>query len=113
MSLKQDWNALYDRCPERDLTLSLWSRCSWEIVAKPQGRKLHCLVVWRSDQAVLIWPFAIHGRFLRTLARPLGPETSEYSDVLVESDCEADRRVACAWNMLRKDLRTGKICCHL
>ena len=110
LSLKKDWNALYDRCAERDLTLSFeWCRRSWELVAKPQGRRLHCLVVWRSDQAVLIWPFAIHGRFLRTLARPLGPETSEYSDVLVEDDCQADQRVAYAWNMLRKDLRTGKI----
>ena len=96
LSLKRHWHDLYERSTEHDLTQSFeWCRCSWEIVAKPQGRRLHCLVAWRRDRAVLIWPFVTcrHGRFLRTFARPLGPETSEYSSVLVEDGSEADRRI--------------------
>jgi CelD/BcsL family acetyltransferase involved in cellulose biosynthesis len=101
LSLKWYWENLYERSIESDLTQSFeWCRCSWEIVAKPQGHRLHCLVAWQGDRAVLIWPFVTHRRVLRTVAYPLGPETSEYSGVLVEDGPEAHRRILAAWNML-------------
>jgi hypothetical protein len=37
---------------------------------------------------------------LRTVGSPLGPETSEYSGVLVEAGPEADQRLLKGWNML-------------
>jgi CelD/BcsL family acetyltransferase involved in cellulose biosynthesis len=101
LSLKKYWDDLYERSTEYDLTQSFeWCRCSWQIVAKPQGHRLHCLVVWQGDRAVLIWPFVTHRRVLRTVGSPLGPETSEYSGVLVEGGPEVHRRILRAWNML-------------
>jgi len=109
LSLKRHWDDLYESSAERDLIQSFeWCRCSWELMAKPQRRRLNCLVVWQRDRAVLIWPFVTYGR-LPTFARPLGPETSEYSSVLVEGGSEADRRVLTAWAILRKNLRADKI----
>jgi CelD/BcsL family acetyltransferase involved in cellulose biosynthesis len=110
LSLEPYWDDLYERSTEYDLTQSFeWCRCSWQIVAKPQGHRLHCLVAWQADRAVLIWPFVIRRQGLQTIGYPLGPETSEYSSVLVEDSPEADRRVFSAWSVLRKTLRTDKI----
>jgi len=110
LSLERYWCDLYQRSREYDLTESFeWCGCSWQIVAKPQGRRLHCLVTWQDGRAVLIWPFVTHRWGLRTVGYPLGPETSEYSSVLVEAGPEADRRVLSAWRTLRKTLRTDKI----
>jgi CelD/BcsL family acetyltransferase involved in cellulose biosynthesis len=110
LSLETYWCDLYERSREYDVTQSFaWCRCSWQIAAKPQGRRLHCLVTWQGDRVVLIWPFVTHRWGLRTVGYPLGPETSEYSSVLVEAGPEADRRVLSAWSTLRKTLRTDKI----
>jgi CelD/BcsL family acetyltransferase involved in cellulose biosynthesis len=109
LSLKRHWDDLYERSTEQDLTQSFeWCRCSWETVAKPQGRQLHCLVVWQGEQAVLIWPFITRGQFPRS-TRPLGPETSEYSNVLVERGAEAYQKILWAWGILRKSLPTDKV----
>ena len=78
LSLKRHWDDLYERSAEHDLTQSFeWCRNSWEIVAKPQGHRLHCLVAWRGERPMLIWPVLTYRRGLRRLAHPLGPETSE------------------------------------
>ena len=101
LSLKTYWDDLYDKSAERDLTQSFeWCRCSWQIVAEPQGHRLHCLVASQGNRAVLIWPFVTHRRVLRSVAYPLGTETSEYSGVLVEDTPEAHPRILAAWNLL-------------
>ena len=101
LSLKRCWDDLYERSIEYDLTQSFeWCRCSWQIVAKPQGHRLHCLITWQGDRPVLIWPIVTHRRVLRTVAYPLSPETSEYSGVLVEAGPEAHQRIRVAWTML-------------
>jgi CelD/BcsL family acetyltransferase involved in cellulose biosynthesis len=105
LSLKRHWDDLYERSIEYDLTQSFeWCRCSWQIVAEPQGHRLHCLVAWEGDRAVLIWPFVTYRRVLRTVAYPLSPETSEYSGVLVEAATEAHQRILVAWNELCRNL---------
>ena len=97
LSLKDHWDDLYERSAEHDLTQSFeWCRNSWEIVAKPQGHRLHCLVARRGERPMLIWPVLTYRRGLRRLAHPLGPETSEYSGVLVEGGPEADQKVSLA-----------------
>jgi CelD/BcsL family acetyltransferase involved in cellulose biosynthesis len=110
LSLKHHWDDLYERSAEHDLTHSFeWCRSSWEIIAKPRSRRLHCLIARRRDRPVLIWPFLTYRQGMRILARPLGPETSEYSGVLVEHGPESDQNVFLAWRLLRKSLRADKI----
>ncbi len=50
---------------------------------------------------VLIWPCVILRRGLWRMLRPLGSVTSEYSDVLVENNPEADHWVGLTWQKLR------------
>jgi CelD/BcsL family acetyltransferase involved in cellulose biosynthesis len=53
------------------------------------------------NRIALIWPFVILRRGLWLTLHPLGSETTEYSDVLVEDSPEADHWVAQAWQKLR------------
>jgi CelD/BcsL family acetyltransferase involved in cellulose biosynthesis len=101
-SLKPHWDELCRRSADYNFSQSFpWCSTAWNIMARPQRRRLYCLVGWVGDRMVLIWPFVIQRRGLWTMLRPLGPETTEYSDVLVEDSPEADNWVALAWQTLR------------
>lgn len=105
-ALRSQWDALYQRAAQPYFSQSFpWCWTSWQIVGKPRGRCLHCLVARRNGRVVLIWPFVVHRAGPWSLARPLGPETSEYSDVLVEEGPQADARIAAAWQVLRRTCR--------
>lgn len=101
-ALERDWEALYRRAVRPYFSQSFpWCWTSWETIGKRRGRRLHCIVVRRVGRTVLIWPFVIHRFGPWRIARPLGPETTEYTSVLVEDGPEASARVAQAWNLLR------------
>jgi CelD/BcsL family acetyltransferase involved in cellulose biosynthesis len=105
-ALKPEWDALYRQSADRYYSESFdWCWCGWTAVAKPRGRKLHCLVATADDRVVLIWPLVIHRKYLWSIARPLGSETTEYSNVLVEEGPEADSRMELAWQVLRRTSR--------
>lgn len=102
-ALESAWNELYRKATERNYSQSFaWCLHGWEKVAKPRGRKLFCLVGTEQDRLVLVWPFVICRKYLWSLARPLGPETTEYSNVLVEDGPDADTRLDLAWQALRR-----------
>lgn len=102
VSLKPDWDELYRKSASPYYSQSFeWCWRAWTDVGKPRGRKLHCLVGAENGRVVLIWPLVLYRRLLWSFACPLGPETSEYSGVLVEDSLEADRRTASAWQQLR------------
>jgi CelD/BcsL family acetyltransferase involved in cellulose biosynthesis len=109
-ALKEDWNALYARAAKPYFSQSFsWCWTSWRTVSEPRGRRLHCIVARRGGRAVLIWPFVTHRLGLLTIARPLGPETTEYTSVLVEDGPETAARVEKAWTMLRQTCRADII----
>jgi CelD/BcsL family acetyltransferase involved in cellulose biosynthesis len=102
-ALEGAWDELYRKATERNYSQSFaWCLHGWEKVAKPRGRKLFCLVGTEQDRLVLVWPFVICRKYLWSLARPLGPETTEYSNVLVEDGPDADTRIDLAWQALRR-----------
>ncbi len=101
-SLRAHWDSLCDRSIDYNFSQSFqWCAASWNIMHYPQRRRLYCLVGWMNNRMVLIWPFVILRRGLWSMLRPLGSETSVYSDVLVEDSPEADHWVALAWQKLR------------
>lgn len=106
LALEREWEKLAERAHEAYFSQSFaWCRISWETVAKPRRRRLRCVVARKDGRLVLVWPFVVHRRFLWTVMRPLGPETTEYTEPLVEDGPEAQERVAAAWRFLR---RSGK-----
>ncbi len=101
-ALKQDWDALYGRAAQPYFSQSFaWCWTSWQTVGKPRGRRLHCMVARQQSRAVLIWPFVVHRLGPWSVARPLGPETTEYTCVLVEDGPAASTRIENAWKTLR------------
>jgi CelD/BcsL family acetyltransferase involved in cellulose biosynthesis len=101
-SLKPHWDNLCHRSIDYNFSQSFqWCSAAWNIIGHPQRRQLYCLVGWVDNRMVLIWPFVILRRGLWFILRPLGSETTEYSDVLVEDSPEADHWVALAWQKLR------------
>jgi CelD/BcsL family acetyltransferase involved in cellulose biosynthesis len=101
-ALKPEWDELYRKSIDPYYSQSFeWCWCAWREVGRPRGRKLHCFVGAEDSKVSLIWPLALYRRFLWSFACPLGPETSEYSSILVEDGPEADRRTATAWQQLR------------
>jgi CelD/BcsL family acetyltransferase involved in cellulose biosynthesis len=102
-ALEGAWAELYRKATERNYTESFdWCLHAWEKVAKPRDWKLFCLLGTERDRLVLVWPFVICRKYLWSLARPLGPETTEYSNILVEDGPDADTRVELAWRALRR-----------
>jgi CelD/BcsL family acetyltransferase involved in cellulose biosynthesis len=109
-ALKDEWDALYDRAEEPYFSQSFrWCWTSWLTVSAPRGRRLHCVVARQDGRAVLIWPFVVHPLGSFTMARPLGPETTEYTGILVEPGPEAQARIARAWQLLRATCRADVI----
>jgi CelD/BcsL family acetyltransferase involved in cellulose biosynthesis len=101
-SLKSHWDNLCHRSNGCNFSQSFqWCSAAWNIIGHPRRRQLLCLVGWVNNRMVLIWPLVIQRRALWFLLRPLGSETTEYSDVLVENSSEADRWVTLAWQKLR------------
>ena len=101
-SLKPHWDDLCQRSSDYNLSQSFqWCYASWNFMVDPSRRQLYCLVGWMDHRMVLIWPFVIQRRGLWFELRPLGSETSVYSDVLVEDSLDADSWIELAWRELR------------
>jgi len=108
-ALRPHWDSLCNRSIDYNFSQSFqWCSASWDIMGHLQRRQLYCLVGWLDNRMVLIWPFVIERRGLWFVLRPLGSETTVYSDVLVENNPEADHWVALAWQKLRTT-RNGDI----
>jgi CelD/BcsL family acetyltransferase involved in cellulose biosynthesis len=100
-SLKSDWDRLCSRSTDYNFSQSYqWCSVAWECPTQSSRRQLFCLVGWVDNTMVLIWPFVILRRGLWRMLRPLGSETTEYSDVLVEDGPEADQWALLAWRKL-------------
>jgi CelD/BcsL family acetyltransferase involved in cellulose biosynthesis len=108
--LKPHWDNLFHKSADYNFSQSFeWCSTSWKIGSEPQRHKLYCLVGWVDDRVIIIWPFVGQRRALWSFARPLGTETTEYSDVLVEDGPEADCWVVLALQKLRTTCRSDVI----
>ena len=101
-ALKTAWDSLCARSGDYNFSQSFqWCSAAWTILGYPQKRKLYCLVGWLDNRVVLIWPFLIFRRGFWSILHPLGSVTTEYSDVLVDDNPDADHWVELAWQQVR------------
>ncbi len=99
--LETDWEDLWRRVPEHYLSQSFdWARISWELIAAPRGRRLHCVVARDAGRVRLIWPFVAYRRGGWSVLRPLGSETIEYTQPLVDPSETAELLILEAWRLL-------------
>lgn len=99
-SLQQEWNELWRSV--RGTPFQLFRYCFHALheVAVPTGASLHCIVGRRSGKMVLAWPLIRHREYMWTTVRPLTPDISEPSDVLVEKGDDSEALISAAWHTL-------------
>ncbi|HTJ94885.1 MAG TPA: GNAT family N-acetyltransferase [Pararobbsia sp.] len=102
VALEQEWNDLWSRAQGRYYQAFGVCRLAWELVAKPQGRRLRCVVCRRDGRIVMIWPLVIYRRGFWTYVLPLSPDAGDYTSVLVEDGPDAPNLIASAWHAARK-----------
>src|SRR5437588_11361165 len=100
--LKTAWDSLCDRSTKYNFCQTFqWCSAAYTILGDPQSRTLFCLVGWLDGRVVLIWPFFMFRRAIWSVLHPLGSVTTEYTDVLVEDNPDADHWVELAWRHVR------------
>jgi CelD/BcsL family acetyltransferase involved in cellulose biosynthesis len=96
-ALQDDWDALWSRANGRYYQAFSVCLLAWLHVAKPQGRRLRCLVCREKGRLVMVWPLVTYRRALWTYLLPLSPDAGDYTSVLVESDQSAATLIEGAW----------------
>jgi CelD/BcsL family acetyltransferase involved in cellulose biosynthesis len=103
-ALQPDWDRLAGSMSTSCYAYGFaWAETGWREVGMARGRRLHVVVGRERDRVVLIWPLATYTFKGCCKARWVGPEGSEYQDVLVEPGPGATDRVATALGWLRKE----------
>jgi len=102
LALREEWEELASRCPGHRLSQTYrWSAVAWRTVAEPRGRSLHILTRRSAGRLVGVWPLVGYvDKGLRML-RPLGPESSEYTEPLVEPGPHQDEWLERLWTAAR------------
>jgi CelD/BcsL family acetyltransferase involved in cellulose biosynthesis len=96
-ALRDDWDALWSRANGRYYQAFSVCLLAWLHVAKPQGRRLRCLVCREKGRLVMVWPLVTYRRALWTYLLPLSPDAGDYTSVLVESNQSAAALIEGAW----------------
>ncbi len=83
-ALQPEWDALFARAEAPHACQGFaWNWAGWTTTGASRHRRLHVLVMREAGEVVLIWPLTLQGQGRFTIARPLGAESTEYSNVLV------------------------------
>ncbi|HWL04643.1 MAG TPA: GNAT family N-acetyltransferase [Xanthobacteraceae bacterium] len=99
---RDDWTRLYE-CGDYHYTQSFeWCMTAWRIVASQRGYRLCCIVGKNRGRTLLIWPLVVGRQGPWIIARPLGQQTTEYSDILIEPMRNAGDDIRKAWQFLRQ-----------
>jgi CelD/BcsL family acetyltransferase involved in cellulose biosynthesis len=103
LALKPEWENLCDRSKNYFYSQTFqWCWTAWRLIGRPKRHRLYCLVGRVDERVVLIWPFEGFRRGIWAMLRPLGSETTEYTEVLVEDSPDAHLWVSLAWEKLRR-----------
>ncbi len=100
--LREEWEELASRCPGHRLSQRYrWSDVAWRTVAEPRGRNLHILTLRSEGRLVGVWALVSYLDKGLRLVRPLGTESSEYTEPLVEPGPHHGEWLERLWNAAR------------
>lgn len=105
VALQPQWRGLCERANSRHYNQSFnWVLSGWSKVASKRGRELAVVAGYSDDELVFIWPLSITSSGFTREVQWLGPETSEYREVLVDDNVDAAECVDGALAFLRRQL---------
>jgi CelD/BcsL family acetyltransferase involved in cellulose biosynthesis len=99
-ALHQEWEALWRSAKGTPFQLFRYCLHALREVAIPTGASLHCIIGRQDGRMVLAWPLIRYREYAWTTVRPLAPDISEQSEVLVDHSGERESLVAAAWRVL-------------
>ncbi|BAN26892.1 GNAT family N-acetyltransferase [Caballeronia insecticola] len=97
LALEQAWNALWLKAHGRYFQRFDINLLAWRHVARPQNKKLHCIVLRERGELRLVWPLVSRRRVLWTYLLPLSPDAADYTSILVEDGPSAITHIESAW----------------
>ncbi|SAL04168.1 GNAT family N-acetyltransferase [Caballeronia ptereochthonis] len=97
IALEREWNALWLKAHGRYFQRFDVCLLAWRHVARPQNRKLHCIVLRERGELRLVWPLVSWRRIFWTYLLPLSPDAADYTSMLVEDGPDAAARIESAW----------------
>ena len=104
LALRAEWDALWARADKPFLSSSFdWCLTGWQTTGAPRGRALKIVTMREDGRLVLVWPMATQRRLGATVASAIGSESTEYDAILTEAGDDAERRIAAAWDFVRRD----------
>ncbi|SAK80730.1 hypothetical protein AWB79_05240 [Caballeronia hypogeia] len=106
-ALRGEWEALWSSAGGLHNQAFAVAWLCWTRVAKPRGRKLHCIVYRENGELVLVWPLVSHRRLAWTVLEPLTPGTAEYTSILARAD--ARTAIDAAWRAATRQCRADML----
>jgi CelD/BcsL family acetyltransferase involved in cellulose biosynthesis len=100
LSLQQEWEELWQAAQGTPFQLFRYCLHVLREVAIPTGASLCCIVGRKGGRMIFAWPLIRYREYLWMTVRPLAPDTSEPSDVLVAAGEDADSLVSAGWSVL-------------
>lgn len=108
-SLEQEWEQLWHVAKGTPFQQFRYYFHALHEVAIPAGATLHCIVGRKDGRMVLGWPLMRYRERLWTTVRPLAPDPSDQSDLLVANGEDLRSIVSAAWHVLRASCRSDLI----
>jgi CelD/BcsL family acetyltransferase involved in cellulose biosynthesis len=99
-SLQQEWDELWHAAKASPFQLFHYCLHALREVAIPTGASLHCLIGRKDGRIVFAWPLIRCRDYLWRTLRPLAPDRSEPSDVLVVHNEDKEALLAAGWRAL-------------
>lgn len=109
VSLQAEWEALWQAAKGTPFQLFNYCLHTLREVAFPTGATLHCIVGRKDGCMVFAWPLIRYREYLWRTVRPLAPDVSEQSEVLVGRTEDRDALMFDAWRMLLSSCRSDII----
>jgi CelD/BcsL family acetyltransferase involved in cellulose biosynthesis len=100
--LESEWNALWLKAKGSFYQSYSVAYHSWNEISRPAGRSLFCVVIRENGELVLVFPLVRYRNGPCWMARPLGPDAAQTTDVLVDPQSDYEANLKLAWQTVER-----------
>ena len=100
LALQREWDELWVAARGTPFELFRYCQHALHEVAIPSGARLHCIIGRKDGRMVFAWPLIRSRDYLWMTMRPLAPDRSEPSDMLVMYGEDREALISAGWRAL-------------
>lgn len=101
-ALQEQWHELWVRAQGKHHESFIVCWLAWDRIAKPAGKSLRLITVRRDRRLIAVWPLVRSRHRLWTVLQPLGPDSADYTTVLVDPDHASAQLTKSIWLAAQK-----------